>query len=588
MSWTYVQLIGASGRLFPALESVATSIVFMSRETDEVQPWAYPFCMENLLLICPCSQPTSLQFRSSLKLGFSLATLINLHYVILTVEGATGYLHSLQPKPPWLSNVPATFIQVAIEVEKRGVQNLAEQQKERAQMTELLKQQLNHANQKMKHRAGANGAEFMSGVRVHGCDQISDFLHEKQTAYSCAKLVATQLLVSARTECWIPLLLIHAYLGGFCRLKWNIRITVSSSFVVAIVQVVARGAIFNWGINYLECLSRKFVLAAINMPFPIPLTSKLCTAGGIIFTSSGPLNSLRNCEKIIYLESTSATYAGFLPDQIASLYSAQTVAVFGGSLSTASPLPCHCSIAKGSQYPYACCVHDITPLELRAECSECLLTDLVMRNSCTIPYITPAAPSNMLALLNTSPREIYSRLIPVRVAPLLASKSASGCHLELSWDPGGNISSVWTSQSLEENASRRGMLIGGQNSVDAMEFSSSYEQALFQGGRSITVPASSTTTTTSSLSSTTTSLMLTSSTSLKSTSTNAHHRDYGSTMEQHVPWDPGGNGMASAWGQAEIQGGRGVSDPDPVHERPKRPRRTARPNECYIGKDWAQ
>lgn len=173
-------------------------------------------------------------------------------------------------------------------------------------------------------------------------------------------------------------MLIHAYLGGFCTLKWDIRITVSSSFLVAIVQDVARGAFFNWGINYLECLSRKFVLGAINMPFPIPLTSKLCTAGGIIFTSSGPLISLRNREQIIYLESTSATYAGFLPDQTASLYSAQTVAVFGGSLSTASPLPCHCSIAKGAQiisnlaqYPYACCVRDITPLYCSLHYSSC-------------------------------------------------------------------------------------------------------------------------------------------------------------------------------------------------------------------------
>ncbi|XP_044446350.1 uncharacterized protein [Triticum aestivum] len=50
-------------------------------------------------------------------------------------------------------------------------------------------------------------------------------LQEERITYSCAKIVTTRLLVSAKTECLDSLLLIHAYLGGVCGLKWDIHIT---------------------------------------------------------------------------------------------------------------------------------------------------------------------------------------------------------------------------------------------------------------------------------------------------------------------------------------------------------------------------
>lgn len=90
----------------------------------------------------------------------------------------------------------------------------------------------------------------------------------------------------------------------------------------------------------MEYLWGECVIGAMNMPFLINLKSNLCPAGGHQFIAKG------------------------------------------------AP-----TVSDLAHYPYACSVLNNTPLELTAEC---LLADLLMRISCTVPHITPA-PANKYA-----------------------------------------------------------------------------------------------------------------------------------------------------------------------------------------------
>lgn len=76
--------------------------------------------------------------------------------------------------------------------------------------------------------------------------------------------------------------------------------------------------------------------------------------------------------------------------------------------------------------------------------------------------------------------------VGVWTARLLGSQSASGYQLEQLWDPGGNTSSFWISQPIEEIGGCREKLAGVQTLMDALELSSECEQVSFQGGRLVT------------------------------------------------------------------------------------------------------
>lgn len=90
-----------------------------------------------------------------------------------------------------------------------------------------------------------------------------------------------------------------------------------------------------------EYFQRECLMGGLNMPFPITLRSNLFLARGTIFPSHGPLLSSGCSDQTIYLESTSATSAAVLHDQISPMYYAHTIDVFSDTLST---LHQHCHI----------------------------------------------------------------------------------------------------------------------------------------------------------------------------------------------------------------------------------------------------